>query len=353
MTARRGLKSSVGMTTRRGLKSSVGMTARRGLKSSVGMTARRGLKSSVGMTTRRGLKSSVGMTTRRGLKSSVGMTKRRGLKSSVGMTARRGLKSSVGMTTRRGLKSSVGMTTRRGLKSSVGMSDSGETRRANGEERMAKSETRRATSNHEREGLMSVNHCHHIKVDGVFCQTPALHGRDYCHFHLQALGRRMRMARERARREPHRLVLPLLEDMNAVQVARMQVLDALASGLLEERRAGLLLYGLQQASTDLRSLTAAPSLGVYDESDTAPRAEDYPGFEEEFGLPKDLDLTKPPEVAFPAAAATEVKVEPSPYRSKPFDRDEIAPEDVELEQIFRTQGPEAYQRREKELTRQA
>jgi len=197
---------------------------------------------------------------------------------------------------------------------------------------------------------MPINHCHHIKVDGVFCQTPALHGRDYCHFHLRALGRRMRMARERARREPHVLVLPLLEDMNAVQVARMQVLDALASGLLEERRAGLLLYGLQQASTDLRSLTAAPTLGVYDASDTAKRAEEYPGFEEEFDLPKDLDLATPPEVAFPAAAAPAVKVEPSPYR-RPIHP--VGPEDIELEEIFRTQGPEAHQRREKELTRQA
>src|SRR5271166_1525587 len=165
-------------------------------------------------------------------------------------------------------------------------------------------------------GYMSVNHCRHIKEDGVFCQGPPLHGREYCHFHLRALGRRMRMARERARREPHVLILPLLEDMNAVQVARMQVLDALAAGLLEERRAGLLLYGLQQASTDLRSLTAAPTLGVYDESDTAKRVEEYPGFEEEFDLPKDLDLATPPEVAFPAAAATATAagVEPSPYR---------------------------------------
>ena len=111
---------------------------------------------------------------------------------------------------------------------------------------------------------------------------------------------------------------------------------------------------LQQASSDLRSATAAPTLGVYDESDTAERAEDYPGFEEEFDLPQDLDLAKPPEVLFPAAAAAAaVKVEPAPYRSKPFRWDEIGPEDAELEDIFRTQGPDAYQRREKEFTRQA
>ncbi len=200
---------------------------------------------------------------------------------------------------------------------------------------------------------MSVHHCRHVKEDGAYCQGAPLRGREYCRFHLRALGHRMRMARAQARRQPHVLVLPLLEDINAVQVARMQVLDALAAGLIEDRRAGLLLYGLQQASSDLRSATAAPTLGVHDESSTAERAEDYPGFEEEFDLPQDLDLTKPPEVVFPLAAATAVKVEPAPFRSKPFDRDEISPEDVELEDIFRTQGPDAYQRREKEMTRQA
>src|SRR5208337_2198582 len=129
----------------------------------------------------------------------------------------------------------------------------------------------------EGRGCMSVKHCRHIKVDGVFCQTPALHGRDYCHFHLRALGRRMRMARERARREPHRLVLPILEDMNAVHVALMQVLDAVAADQLDDKRAGLLLYGLQQASTNLRSLTAAPCLVVPADEQREGRAEEDPG----------------------------------------------------------------------------
>ena len=196
---------------------------------------------------------------------------------------------------------------------------------------------------------VSLNHCRHIKEDGLFCQGPALNGRDYCYFHLRTLGRRLRMARERARREPHRLILPLLEDMNAVQVARMQVLDALAAGLLEERRAGLLLYGLQQASTDLRSLTAAPSLGVYEESDTALRAQEYPGFEAEFDLPQDFDLTLPPEVAFPAAAATAtaVQAKPSEYRSNPWQR--VNSEDIQLEEILLTQGEPAYEKRAREL----
>src|SRR5271166_4775360 len=103
---------------------------------------------------------------------------------------------------------------------------------------------------------MSVRNCQHVKVDGAFCQAPPLHGRPYCRFHLEALGRRLRIARARARCEPYHLVLPILEDLNSVHVARMQVMDALAAGQLDERRAGLLLYGLQGASTDLNS--AAP-----------------------------------------------------------------------------------------------
>jgi len=200
---------------------------------------------------------------------------------------------------------------------------------------------------------MPFKHCRHVKEDGFHCQAPALHGRDYRRAHLRSLGRRMRMARALARREPYRIVLPLLEDMNAVQVAFMQVLDALGAGLLEEKRAKLMLYGLRQASINLRSLKAAPCLAVPDaQSAAAIRAEEYPGFEEEFGLPQDLDLTKPPEVVFPAAAAADGAnvVEMSPYRSKPFRRDEIAPEDVELEDIYRTEGEDAYRQREKELT---
>jgi len=50
---------------------------------------------------------------------------------------------------------------------------------------------------------MSVKICQHVKVDGTLCRVPPLKGRHYCHFHLENLGRRLRMARARARREPY------------------------------------------------------------------------------------------------------------------------------------------------------
>src|SRR5271157_2204290 len=124
-----------------------------------------------------------------------------------------------------------------GLKSSAGTSDSGEKRTANSEERPA-----------------NVKLCLHVKEDGVFCHCPALGGRQYCYRHLRLRGQQMRMARAIAQRQPYHLVLPPLEDMNSVQAALTHVTAALTAGLLERRHAGLLLYALQQASSNLRFL---------------------------------------------------------------------------------------------------
>jgi hypothetical protein len=154
--------------------------------------------------------------------------------------------------------------------------------------------------------------------------SPPLGGRHHCHFPLETMGRRMRMARARARREPYHLVLPIPEDLNAVQVARMQIMDAQACGQLDRKLGGTLLFGLQGISKDLRS-TKAPRLGVYDPAiDTAPRATDHPNFEAKFDVPKDVDLSQPPNVVFAAeaaAAATEAqamaRAERSAYRRNP------------------------------------
>jgi hypothetical protein len=41
---------------------------------------------------------------------------------------------------------------------------------------------------------MSVPTCDHLKEDGVFCNSPALHGRKYCYFHLNLRARRLNLA---------------------------------------------------------------------------------------------------------------------------------------------------------------
>jgi len=151
--------------------------------------------------------------------------------------------------------------------------------------------------------------------DGVFCQIAALSGRQYCYRHLRLRGQQMRMARAIAQRQPYHVVLPPLDDMQAVQATLAHVAAALSAGLLERHRAGLLLYTLQQASSNLRFLARAqakaqaqaqaqsagapalsPSVGDgVGPSEPQRVVQEYPGFEAEFGLPAGLDLTVPPQ----------------------------------------------------------
>src|SRR5271165_5208311 len=95
--------------------------------------------------------------------------------------------------------------------------------------------------------------CHHIHANGALCKSPPLRNRDYCHFHLDQIGRQLRAARARARREPVRLKLPLLEDPFAVQVALIQVADAVTHDELDVQRGRLLMSVLRLASRNLKT----------------------------------------------------------------------------------------------------
>src|SRR5947209_1032499 len=85
----------------------------------------------------------------------------------------------------------------------------------------------------------SAPRCQHIKTNGLRCQSPAMKQRRLCYYHEQH-----RLS------HPGHLQLPLLEDANAIQMAIQQVVQAIALGTLDNKRAGLILYGLQTAATN-------------------------------------------------------------------------------------------------------
>lgn len=100
-------------------------------------------------------------------------------------------------------------------------------------------------------GLEDVPRCQHVKMNGTQCGSPALRCRRHCFFHE-------RIRRERAKIAASAVAgfeLPLLEDANSVQVALMKVIQMLGSGRLDHKTAGLMLYALQTASTNLRNAT--------------------------------------------------------------------------------------------------
>ena len=88
--------------------------------------------------------------------------------------------------------------------------------------------------------------CRHIFTDGHRCGSPSLRHEAFCYYHHTTC-RPIAHPRD----QNHTLDLPLPEDRSAIQQAIGQVLLAIAANTLDPRRAGLLLYGLQIASSNL------------------------------------------------------------------------------------------------------
>jgi hypothetical protein len=92
----------------------------------------------------------------------------------------------------------------------------------------------------------------HLKTSGARCHSPALRDMPYCYFH--ATIHLMANCKNRPANAP--LQIPLLEDAGAIQIALLQVVDALGSSRLDPRRAGLLLYAIQIAAQVIPRPTA-------------------------------------------------------------------------------------------------
>ena len=100
-------------------------------------------------------------------------------------------------------------------------------------------------------GLEDVPRCQHIKVNGTQCGSPRLRHRRYCFFHDRIRREQAKIAADASAQR--KFALPLLEDANAVQIALMKVIQMLASGTVDHKTAGLILYALQTASSNLRN----------------------------------------------------------------------------------------------------
>jgi hypothetical protein len=97
-----------------------------------------------------------------------------------------------------------------------------------------------------------MRHCEYIKPNGEFCGTPALRGRDYCHWHLIFIARRLRMEKQEATADRTPLELPPFEDANSIQLSIMMVVDAILHDRIGPKKSGQVLYALQLASTNLK-----------------------------------------------------------------------------------------------------
>jgi hypothetical protein len=108
--------------------------------------------------------------------------------------------------------------------------------------------------------------CRHILPAGSRCACPCLRGEELCYFHHTT--RRPVPKWENETPKPLRatFALPAPEDHRAIQHAIGEVLRRIASDDIDPRRAGLLLYGLQIASSNLpKPRPDAPPLEIVEE----------------------------------------------------------------------------------------
>lgn len=103
------------------------------------------------------------------------------------------------------------------------------------------------------------NRCQHLKVNGTQCGSPALRRNRFCYFHKLHQEQRITLGTDRARRTRNlTITLPVLEDANSIQVTLMQVMRLIIAGQIAAKQAGLLLYALQTASSNLARTSFEP-----------------------------------------------------------------------------------------------
>jgi hypothetical protein len=104
--------------------------------------------------------------------------------------------------------------------------------------------------------------CRHIRTNGLRCKSPALTDATSCYFHARLNERHSGYRHTAASRgylvPGQHVQLTTLEDRESIQVALSVVINALATGALDARRATALLYGLQLASSNAATLNLMP-----------------------------------------------------------------------------------------------
>ncbi|QNI31070.1 hypothetical protein H7849_18460 [Alloacidobacterium dinghuense] len=104
--------------------------------------------------------------------------------------------------------------------------------------------------------------CQHVRPSGKKCRAIAIRDHRFCYFHLQsrrgysAITPAAAVANGATAPAPQSatITLPMLEDRTAVQIVLTDVLRALAANQIDCKRASLLLYGLQIASSNCSRL---------------------------------------------------------------------------------------------------
>lgn len=95
--------------------------------------------------------------------------------------------------------------------------------------------------------------CQQIKLDGEPCRSAALRGKKFCYYHLHS-GPPPKDVSNPGVIPQVQFHLPLLDDATSIQATISLVCEHLLHRRLEPKKAGILLYAMQVASSNLSRL---------------------------------------------------------------------------------------------------
>src|SRR6266568_2761773 len=97
--------------------------------------------------------------------------------------------------------------------------------------------------------MNSALRCEYTKIDGTPCGSPALPTSRFCFFHDRF--REQHITLNQKPSGPAAMVLPVFEDAASIQIALWEVTRLLLTDQIDHKKAGLVLYALQTASSNL------------------------------------------------------------------------------------------------------
>jgi len=96
--------------------------------------------------------------------------------------------------------------------------------------------------------------CRHIKVNGTQCGSPALRHQNFCFYHQQDRPTLTDCYYKPDEYPTGVIALPIFEDAHSIQTVIRKVVQMVLQNSLERKTAGLVLYALQIASSNLKRM---------------------------------------------------------------------------------------------------
>lgn len=103
---------------------------------------------------------------------------------------------------------------------------------------------------------IEIRRCRHVRTNGTQCGSPALKAKEFCYFHEQNQPQPVELYIDGQRYADGQIVLPVFEDAHSIQTVIRQVVQLMLSRRIDRKDAGVLLYALQIAAGNLKTMLA-------------------------------------------------------------------------------------------------